>query len=78
MKTQRFQKMMVNAMVLACLGGSLAGMPVQAAWQAMGIMNLPVWALAVGSDGTLYAGGDFITAGGVTVNRVARWTGSAW
>ncbi|MCC6320148.1 MAG: immunoglobulin domain-containing protein [Phycisphaerales bacterium] len=24
------------------------------------------------------AGGDFITAGGVTVNRIARWDGSAW
>jgi trimeric autotransporter adhesin len=26
----------------------------------------------------LIAGGSFITAGGVTVNRLARWTGSAW
>ena len=40
-----------------------------------------VIALAVFDDGTgpaLYAGGWFSTAGGVTVNRVARWDGSAW
>ncbi len=42
-----------------------------------------VWALAVYDDGSgggdeLYAGGAFVTAGGVTVNGVARWDGSAW
>jgi len=40
-----------------------------------------VEALAVFDDGTgpaLYAGGSFTTAGGVTVNNVARWNGSAW
>ena len=31
-----------------------------------------------GSGPALYAGGAFTTAGGVTVNRVARWDGSAW
>jgi len=42
-----------------------------------------VYALTVYDDGlgggsALYAGGYFTTAGGVTVNRVARWDGSAW
>jgi len=40
-----------------------------------------VFALTVLDDGTgpaLYAGGGFTTAGGVTVNRIARWNGSAW
>ena len=40
-----------------------------------------VVALAVFDDGSgpaLYAGGLFTTAGGVTVNRIARWNGSAW
>ncbi len=40
-----------------------------------------VRALAVHDDGSglgLYAGGSFNTAGGVTVNRIAKWNGSAW
>ena len=40
-----------------------------------------VSAFAVFDDGSgpaLYAGGGFETAGGVTVNSVARWDGSAW
>jgi hypothetical protein len=44
-------------------------------------VNGEVWALTVFDDGTgpaLYAGGNFITAGGEVVNRVARWDGSSW
>lgn len=41
-------------------------------------MNNKVWAVAVGPDGTLYAGGEFTTAGGVTVAQLAKWNGSAW
>jgi len=37
-----------------------------------------VQALAVGPDGSLYAGGSFWTAGGVTVNYIARWDGTTW
>ncbi len=43
--------------------------------------NGTVWALTVFDDGTgtaLYAGGDFISAGGEVVNRIARWNGAAW
>ena len=36
-----------------------------------------VFALAV-SGSTLYAGGSFTTAGGVQVNNIAAWNGSAW
>jgi hypothetical protein len=31
-----------------------------------------------GSGPALFAGGHFLTAGGVTVNRIARWDGNAW
>ncbi|MCA3006014.1 MAG: hypothetical protein LW650_14250 [Planctomycetaceae bacterium] len=37
-----------------------------------------VTALAVLPNGDLIAGGVFTTAGGVTVNNIARWNGSAW
>lgn len=56
------------------------------AWSALagpsGVgVNGTVEALAVFDDGegaALYAGGNFTTAGGVTVNGIARWNGSAW
>ena len=37
-----------------------------------------VGALAVGPDGSLYAGGYFTTAGGSEANSIARWDGTAW
>lgn len=37
-----------------------------------------VFALATDTAGNLYAGGNFITAGGVLVNRVAMWDGTQW
>ena len=43
-----------------------------------GTSGTSVEALAVGPDGSLYAGGDFTTAGGVAANRIARWDGTAW
>jgi hypothetical protein len=32
-----------------------------------------VYALAAGSNGSLYAGGFFTTAGGVAANNIAQW-----
>lgn len=40
-------------------------------------VNDYVYALTVHA-GALYAGGSFATAGGMTVNRIARWNGSQW
>jgi len=54
------------------------------AWSALGSgMNSQVRALAVFDEGTgsgpaLYAGGGFTTAGGVSVNRIAKWDGATW
>jgi hypothetical protein len=36
------------------------------------------YALCVGTDGKLYAGGVFPTAGGVIANNVACWNGASW
>ncbi|MBX3322949.1 MAG: hypothetical protein KF757_08160 [Phycisphaeraceae bacterium] len=48
----------------------------------VGITSLgSVWSTAVFDDGSgpaLYAGGTYSAAGGVTVNNIARWNGSAW
>ncbi|MBX3409535.1 MAG: hypothetical protein KF859_06575 [Phycisphaeraceae bacterium] len=38
----------------------------------------PVYTLAVLPNGDAVAGGNFTSAGGVTVNRIARWNGSSW
>jgi hypothetical protein len=48
-------------------------------WSALGTgMDNMVDTLAVGMDGSVYAGGQFTLAGGVTVSRIAKWNGSAW
>jgi|GEM_PF-1741325 len=51
-------------------------------WSALGTgTNAPVRALTVFDDGNapaLYAGGEFIQAGGIDAFRVARWNGSTW
>ncbi len=44
-------------------------------------VNNTVEAMTVFDDGNgpaLYAGGSFTTAGGVTVNNIAKWNGSSW
>ncbi|GAB3857170.1 hypothetical protein GCM10028822_30440 [Hymenobacter terrigena] len=37
-----------------------------------------VYALAVASNGDVYAGGAFTQAGGAVANNVAKWNGTAW
>ncbi len=57
-----------------------------AAWTALGTgTNGQVWSLALfdidfsgPTPPVLAAGGDFITAGGVTVNRIGTWDGAVW
>jgi hypothetical protein len=41
-------------------------------------INGTVFALALDTNGNLYAGGSFTIAGAVGANRVARWDGTAW
>ncbi len=40
--------------------------------------NNEIRSLALDTDGTLYAGGNFDEAGGNTANRIATWDGSNW
>lgn len=52
-------------------------------WSAVGsgFTNASVEALTVFDDGTgpaLYAGGGFVTIGGVLASQIARWDGTAW
>jgi hypothetical protein len=47
-------------------------------WYPLGSgMNGSVTALAI-TNGVLYAGGGFTSAGGVLANRIARWDGASW
>jgi len=41
-------------------------------------LNGPVKCVLALPNGDLVAGGDFTTAGGTTVNRIARWDGTNW
>jgi hypothetical protein len=48
-------------------------------WTALGGgEDQRIAALAIGPDGTLYAGGIFATVGGQPMSYVARWDGEAW
>lgn len=53
----------------------------QCGWEALGSGlgdPIQVNAIAILSSGDIVAGGQFVTAGGVTANNIARWNGSAW
>lgn len=48
-------------------------------WGLVGTsVNGEVYAFAKGPNGEIYVGGAFTTAGGTTVNRIAKWHGGAW
>lgn len=48
-------------------------------WQPLGNgLNGTVYALALHSDGTLYAGGSFNMSAGTPANHIARWDGAEW
>ena len=80
-----------GAVAVACAVISPSGASGQCdpAWSALGsgasggLVAANVDALTVFDDGSgggpaLYAGGAFTTAGGVTVNSIAKWDGAAW
>jgi hypothetical protein len=69
----------VGLTLLASLIGFMAASASEATWSPLGNgLNADVYALALDSRGSLYAGGSFTTAGGVAANYVAEWDGSEW
>ena len=53
------------------------------AWSSLGTGNANgvsevVYALATTPNGDLYAGGNFMVAGGIAASRVAKWDGTIW
>ncbi|MBX9736269.1 MAG: hypothetical protein K2X32_05030 [Phycisphaerales bacterium] len=53
--------------------------PASGVWSTLGTgTNGSVLSFAVLPNGNLVAGGEFTTAGGVVVNGIATWNGSAW
>jgi hypothetical protein len=52
------------------------GTPTAGTWSALGTgLNDQGLSLAIGENGNVYVGGSFLTANGVTVNRIAVWNG---
>lgn len=59
--------------------GSQAPPPAGSPWQALGTgTDSPVYTSASAPGGSLYAGGAFGQAGGMSTNYVARWDGTTW
>jgi hypothetical protein len=47
-------------------------------FSAISGLNGTCYAIASDTVGSIYVGGEFTTANGVTVNRIAKWNGSSW
>jgi hypothetical protein len=67
----------VSASRIARWNGT-AWSPLGTGLNGVGPNPVTVFALAVMPNGDLIAGGNFITAGGVSADRIARWNGTAW
>ncbi len=78
-----FSQMFVAAMCLCVMPASQARAQCGGRWltspeQSATGLNNGVYALAVLPGGDLVAGGAFSSAGGVTANSIARWTGGSF
>ena len=62
-----------NGSAWAAMGSGMSGGTYNGAFNET-VVN----AIAVLPNGNIVAGGNFTTAGGVAVNHIARWNGSAW
>lgn len=63
----------------AVVGAAGPARAVEGSWAALGSGILgTVRAVAVASNGDIYAGGSFARAGGITVANIAKWDGTSW
>src|SRR3990170_6821721 len=72
-----------SAVVLTTITAHVSAQPCQPVWLGVGNMKLDyyVGAMTVFDNGTgpaLYVGGEFLEAGGVVLNNVAKWNGTSW
>jgi len=78
----RFPYLLARLLFVTVVIAFIASFPAisfSGSWSALGAgVDGTVYSLAVAPDGTLYAGGQFTTAGGVNVNNIAKWNGSTW
>lgn len=67
------------AVLTAVVGAVGPAQAVEGSWSALGSGILgPVRAVAVASNGDIYAGGSFVSAGGTSVANIAKWDGRSW
>jgi len=59
-----------DGMSWSALGSGVAGVPYPSSFNVLALMPLP--------NGDLVVGGRFGTAGGLSVNNIARWDGTSW
>lgn len=71
---------LVALLLLSCLltGGRAAAQCSSFSTLGGGLDGGVPWALTASPSGDVVAGGGFMMAGGVAVNRIARWDGSTW
>ncbi len=69
----------MRALLLAGLAFLSSSAAAQGVWAGLdGGTNGTVRALATGPEGSVYVGGEFTAAGGLTTGPIARWDGSSW
>ncbi|MBF0544562.1 MAG: carboxypeptidase regulatory-like domain-containing protein [Candidatus Riflebacteria bacterium] len=60
-------------------GNTGTGGTISKSWKSLGSgLSGEVYAILPDGKGSVYVGGSFATAGGTTVNNIAKWNGSTW
>ena len=71
--------LVLTAVLTAFVSAAGPARAVEGSWSALGTGILgTVRAVAIASNGDIYAGGSFTRAGGITVANIAKWDGTSW